>query len=40
MVSLDLLALELREALDALGRVTGETTPDDLDRIMQLLNIQ
>jgi len=30
MVSLDLLALELREALDALGRVTGETTPDEV----------
>jgi len=29
-VSLDLLALELREALDALGRVTGETTPDEV----------
>jgi len=27
---LDLLALELREALDALGRVTGETTPDEV----------
>jgi tRNA modification GTPase len=26
----ELLALDLREALDALGQVTGETTPDDI----------
>ncbi len=32
--SLDLLALELREALHSLGTITGETTPEDvLDRI-------
>jgi len=33
---LECLAMELREALDALGRITGETTPDDiLERIFQ-----
>jgi tRNA modification GTPase len=26
----ELLALDLREALHALGEVTGETTPDDI----------
>jgi tRNA modification GTPase len=26
----ELLALDLREALDALGQITGETTPDDI----------
>jgi len=34
--SLELLAIDLREALHALGEVTGETTPDDvLDIIFQ-----
>jgi tRNA modification GTPase len=33
-LSPEFLALELREALQALGEITGETTPDDiLDRI-------
>lgn len=33
-VSPELLAVDLREALDALGEITGETTPDEvLDRI-------
>ena len=27
---LEFLAMELREALNALGQVTGETTPDDI----------
>jgi tRNA modification GTPase len=26
----ELLALDLREALDVLGHITGETTPDDI----------
>jgi len=26
----ELLALDLREALDVLGQITGETTPDDI----------
>ena len=35
-VNLDLLAIDLRDALDSLGAVTGETTADDvLDRIFQ-----
>ncbi len=35
-VNLDLLAIDLRDALDSLGEVTGETTADDvLDRIFQ-----
>jgi tRNA modification GTPase len=30
----ELVALELREALDALGEITGKTTPDEvLDRV-------
>ncbi len=34
--NLEILALDLREALNALGEVTGETTPDDiLDLIFQ-----
>jgi tRNA modification GTPase len=33
-LSPEFLALELREALQALGEITGETTPDEiLDRI-------
>jgi len=33
-VPLECLALEIREALDALGQITGETTPDEiLDQI-------
>jgi tRNA modification GTPase len=32
----ELLAVELREALHALGQITGETTADDiLDRIFE-----
>jgi len=29
-ISYELLALDVREALDALGQITGETTPDDI----------